>query len=67
MAIFGIRGNKRLGGEIHPSDMPVGYIKEGDLYLSDMCVEVIKSKYSILNSNRIITEGQIIEQRKKKE
>ena len=57
MAIFGIKGNKRLGGEPVLSDLPLGYIHEGDLHLSNLCIEALRSKFSILNSNRIINQG----------
>lgn len=54
MAIFGIKGNKRLGGEPQPSDLPIGYLKDGELHLSNLCVEAIKQKFYILNSNRLL-------------
>lgn len=57
MAIFGIKGNKRLGGEPRSSDLPIGYLHEGDLHLSDLCMEALRLKFNILTSNRLINQG----------
>jgi hypothetical protein len=65
MAIFGIKGNKRLGGEPQESDLPIGYLQDGELHFSNNCIEAIKVKFAVLNSNRINSLGEIIEQKKK--
>lgn len=68
MATFGIQGNKRLGvdddeayeaieeqQEEYPDFfMTFGYInEEGLLSLTPKCVDTIRSKFTLLNSNRI--------------
>jgi hypothetical protein len=76
MAIFGVQGNKRVSidddgviqdqQEDHPDFfMPFGFLNgDGQLCLSARCVEIVRSKFSLLNSNRINFQGKKIEMRK---
>lgn len=62
MAVFGVRGNRRVGLQNPLADplavLPYGWLNENNqLCLSEKCVDQIHSKFQILNANRTLTQN----------
>lgn len=76
MAIFGIRGNKRIGQDDEKlaefqnqqtpeNQLPYGYLNEqNQLCLTEKCVARIRSKFSLMHSNRINHYGKVLDAKK---